>query len=85
MSKAGTRTGRSSARDRSVGLVLLFTLFAVALLAVGCAIPASAPIPEESAKSADATPHAKAPSRCAPGRILDDRHTLCNGRSGRWW
>lgn len=85
MSKAGTRPGRSSARDRSVGLVLLFTVFVVALLELGCAIPASAPIPEETAKSADATTQAKVPSRCAPGRILDDRHTLCNGRSGRWW
>ena len=24
-------------------------------------------------------------SRCAPGAVLDDRHGLCNGRSGRWW
>ncbi|MEZ4217443.1 MAG: hypothetical protein R3E88_13250 [Myxococcota bacterium] len=45
--------------------------------AVGCATPSV----REGAEAMRAEP----PSRCAPGAVLDARHALCHGASGRWW
>ncbi len=52
---------------------------AVAVLswALGCTMVGSGSRPDAMT--------AVSASRCAPGSLLDDRHALCNGMSGRWW
>ncbi|MBY0400096.1 hypothetical protein K2X89_07355 [Myxococcota bacterium] len=54
----------------------LFVAAALLVAAAGCATPKPA---------VDGETRAVSSSRCAPGSVIDDRHALCNGRSGRWW
>lgn len=56
--------------------IALFVVAASLLATLGCATPPPAQDGETTTASR---------SRCAPGAILDDRHSLCNGQSGRWW
>ncbi|MBK7950924.1 MAG: hypothetical protein IPK00_19730 [Deltaproteobacteria bacterium] len=61
---------------RVAGVLALLVAGAGLVAMAGCATPGPATDGETTAASR---------SRCAPGSVLDDRHSLCNGQSGRWW
>jgi len=63
---------------RTAQPIALLVAAASLLALLGCATPT--PSPAQDGETATA-----ARSRCAPGALLDDRHSLCNGQSGRWW
>jgi hypothetical protein len=70
--KLSPSCSRTFAKTARLGLVLVGLL-----LALGCATSGTGAKSEETASVSA--------SRCAPGRVLDDRHSTCNGVSGRWW